>query len=320
MKNNGVLATGIVLLTLGWLGTAAVDAAGPVPGSKLLAELAWGGGPGQAGFFNHTSPGFEEPAAMGPLGLARLRAGELVVADTWNDRLLVLDPKGRVERTVSLPELRRPALLAPVSQGGVLVGLFESQRVLRLNSGWELLQAFGGRGEQEGQFLQLTTLLSLLGGKAACGDLGANQVRVADRQGRTVASLDWEGTGLAVDPSGRLVDMSYSDEAGYSVRARALDGAGQTLFPISGRGREGGKLLGSDGKGGWWVRFTRADRPGLLSVRRLDAGGHEPGTALELPHLVSDATVFVQRDGRLLWLEYDAATAPAGTVRIWQTE
>lgn len=284
-------------------------------GTAVL-DLGWGPGPGQAGYYNNRSPGFEEMAAMGPQDFLPLPDGGVILADTWNDRLLVFDAAAKPVRAVTDSLLKRPWLLGRSTAGELFVALGRGQHVVRLDASYRVKSAFGGLGEGPGRFGQLAGLEMDSQGHLVLCDLGRNSLELMDAEGRQLARLSWPGTGFALAPGDLFMDLEYEAAKGYTVRLRRASGEARYLFAMPGAGLEGGTLLGLDAQQRVYVRFTRASEPGWLFLARLDSTGRKVEDLGKLRHLPADRQLRVLPDGRLMWLEYDATAAPSGRMRL----
>ncbi len=312
-----VVATVVALATLstGSLPLLAGDVASVGPDGSWL-DLGWGSGKGQVGYYNHTVEGFQEMSALGPQALLEKRNGQVVIADTWNDRLLVYSSSAKLLRTFEGPHLRRPWALAEGADESLHVLQGETSQIVHLDGKGRLTGAFGGHGDGPDQFVQIASLEADTSGRLYCGDLGAGRVSVHDSRGGWLMALPWSGTGLALGSGGAVIDLTWSSETGYAVRSRRLNGDDRLLFDLQDRELQGGRVLGVDGSGRIHVRFSRADEPGQMLVLRFEAAGKGPVAATKLPLLPATQAVRVLPDGGLLWFDHDATRAPAGVVQI----
>ncbi|XP_018011334.1 uncharacterized protein LOC108668604 [Hyalella azteca] len=142
--------------------------------------------------------------------LAADHAGLLYIADTCNDRILVLDRHGAAVRQIGSAELRMPAGVA-VSGNKLLVADTANHkcRVYHRTSG-KLLATLGGRGSNQAQLESPECVAVDACGFFLVGDTGNNRIQVFRPNGNFVRYLGCRNgkagelsmvTGLAVTPS-----------------------------------------------------------------------------------------------------------------------
>ncbi len=94
----------------------------------LLVRLPWGDGPGQVGL---AAP--KEGVTRGPEALAVRPDGSVVLLDSVNRRLLVLDPRGTVTATLPVP-LASPRFLAVDDERAFVLDADEDHRMVALDA------------------------------------------------------------------------------------------------------------------------------------------------------------------------------------------
>ena len=185
-----------------------------------------------------------------PRALAANHDGELYIADSWGDRLLRLDRKGRIAELIGTDqrELRSPDDVATDSAGNAYVAVGGRHRVLRIDPGG-VVKPFAGNGRY---------------GFSGDGGLAVN-ARLAYPRGVAVDAED---------------NVYIADSA--NGRIRIVD-AGGTITTIAGTGE---RAFGGDGGPAASARFNYpvslafgVDRSTYVAdfgdhrIRRIDSGG-----------------------------------------------
>lgn len=290
--------------------TAVAAVAVAAADARTLAEFEWGRAPAGIGFVS-VRDGVSDPMALGPQALAVAPDGRLALADTWNNRVLLMDRNGSV--TGSVPVAGRPRVLAlsaagelaVATAGGPSLTVFDRTGALR----WEL-EADPAAAAPVGQ---LDALAFAPSGHLLAGDIATGRIRVFSPEGRPEGELPWEGGGLASDADGAVLDLAFTPGSGYWLRSRKL-GSGQPVRLAEVPGSEtaaGGVLLGGDRSGRWYVRFSTR---GSLAVFVLDSSGRKLRRLGLLPDRVQTSAVGVRADGALVWVAHDPSKAPRGKV------
>jgi len=170
-----------------------------------------------------SSEGDEEGQLSGPVGIAVARNGEVYVADKNNNRLQVFKADGSFRRTMPLEEDGTDAVPVDValSPNGktIYVTTNNSHRVLALSSRGKLTTAWGGQGEEPGQFYYPGTATVDSSGNVLVVDVLNARVQVFGADGTPTAQYGKYGAnpgsfvrpkGVAVDGGGRIyVSDSY---------------------------------------------------------------------------------------------------------------
>jgi len=196
--------------------------------------------------------GKEEPGQLSkPTGIAVTPSGEVLVADTGSQRIMIYDGDGRYLRAIgSREQLQRPADVAVDWQRGrvyvVDTGGIESQEHRLVVYDWhsgEYLQSIGTRGEAEGQFnlpLQVTVDPD---GQVYVTDSGNFRVQAFNPDGSFRLAFGTLGRypgqfarpkGIATDPLGNVyvVDTAFGN-------FQIFDAQGRLLLFIGKRGEAG---------------------------------------------------------------------------------
>jgi len=171
-------------------------------------------------------PGEKPGAFRRPLGVAVGPEGRIFVADYLNDRLQVLDRKGRpIEQWSTFGDDERfngPADVATDAEGHVYIVEFNGSRIIKLNAQGDLIKTWGEQGQGRRQF--------------------------------------YYPTRIAVAPDGRI----WVTDA-YNHRLKVYTPGGQLNHIIGGKGEQPGRFnvpggVAFDEAGGFWVADFFNDR------------------------------------------------------------
>ena len=239
-------------------------------------------------FTGYPSEGSDPGQFSLPAAVTFDAAGNTVVADTGNDRVVVLGPNGGVLRTSPAGLLADPLAVAPGPSGSVLVADSANNRIVTLGPDGSLASERGG--------LVRPTAVAWDGGSKI---FATDATRVRDViAGANIApppgQSAWDHpAGLAVDKASgtlyvsesrpgtangaRVVRGTPSSDGGYAWDTIATEGAGdaEVIEP-------GGLALSPDGG-----TLLVADY-GNNRVLRLDAPGHVPPTTTKLTLVLDD--------------------------------
>ena len=188
--------------------------------------------------------GADDGQLVSPLGIGISSKGEVYVADKGNNRLVMFDAKGKFRRAIPLAEDGDDVVPVDVAVGPKGKELFvtanNSHKVLVFSTRGELLRAWGGEGEDDGQFRFPATIDIDAAGNVYVVDVLNARVQKFDPAGThllTIGELGGKaGTffrpkGVAVDASGNI----YVSDSFLGV-IQVFDAAGEFLYVI---GEEG---------------------------------------------------------------------------------
>ncbi|HQI77638.1 MAG TPA: NHL repeat-containing protein, partial [Candidatus Latescibacteria bacterium] len=114
-----------------------------------------------------------------PAGVACSPDGNIVVADTGNDRIAVFDRFGTLLRTWGEGILLRPRGVNVTPQGDILIADTGNNRLVFLNRMYHLTGEHGSRGSEYGEFLEPCSVASDPAGNVVwVADTGNNRVQV----------------------------------------------------------------------------------------------------------------------------------------------
>lgn len=219
-----------VLLAASLAGSTPVTA-GPGP----LPTFANGSAPGQVAMLTeegllHTGP------LTGPAAFLTAPDGRLFVADTLNQRILLVDPAGQTRLAIDLSGLERRAgldqpplvcdlALAGPSQLYLADAANLTVLVVDLATGYQ--RRFGRGGTRPGEFLQINRIRADADGNAFVEDAATQKTLVFRRDGVLLAEIPGV-TNAAVDRDGRLHQPVFEG----NPRERAIE-----VFDRTGRSR-----------------------------------------------------------------------------------
>ena len=189
-------------------------------------------------------PGSEDGQLTSPLGIGTSGKGEVWVTDKGNNRLVMFDSRGRFKRVLPLADEGDDVVPVDVAVGPKGKELFvtanNSHKVLVYSTKGELLRAWGGEGEDDGQFRFPATIDIDAAGNVYVVDVLNARVQKFDPAGThllTIGELGGKaGTffrpkGVAVDASGNI----YVSDSFLGV-IQVFDAAGEFSYVI---GEEG---------------------------------------------------------------------------------
>ena len=185
--------------------------------------------------------GSEEGQLLSPLGLGTSSKGEVYVADKGNNRLVMFDAKGKFRRVIPLADDGDDVAPVDVAVGPKGKELFvtanNSHKVLVFSTKGELLRAWGGEGEDDGQFRYPATIDIDAAGNVYVVDVLNARVQKFDSAGthlQTIGELGGKaGTffrpkGIAVDSAGNI----YVSDSFLGV-IQVFNAAGEFHYVIS---------------------------------------------------------------------------------------
>ena len=232
-----------------------------------------------------------------PTGIALMDTGELVVSDTGNNRVLIVNPDNGAARALVTSDtpigaLSRPAGVAVTASGDVIVADTGGHRVCTATLGnpitWSTYGAPGAASP--GEFVAPTGVLSDVAGRILIADPGAGRlVRFAAPDG-----ADWKDWALPSEenPSRPYALASTSDgtvvvtdvvnakvwklDANDTLTPVIDDSAHEHLFAPVGIAALGDDLIIADAASNWVSRWT-TDNGSWQFVERVDGRGVRGG-------------------------------------------
>lgn len=151
---------------------------------------------GDVGFFAADGTVLEQriPEAMNqPESLAWTPDGVLVVADTWNHRVLLFNPASGAARPLPAPEdgWYGPRSVAVAPDGTVAVADTGHKRValISFSGGEPTVATIGREGSAPGEFVEPVGLTWLDNRRLLVCDTGNHRLQVVDREGRPLATV-----------------------------------------------------------------------------------------------------------------------------------
>jgi uncharacterized protein (TIGR03663 family) len=134
-----------------------------------------------------------DPLAQ-PEGVAWTPEGVLVVADTWNHRILLYNPAANAVRPLPEPEggWYGPRAVAVAPDGAIAVSDTGNKRVvlLSMTEGGPLVSILGGGGSGPGQLVEPVGLAWLDSQRLLVCDTGNRRLQVLDRSGHQVVQVN----------------------------------------------------------------------------------------------------------------------------------
>lgn len=188
--------------------------------------------------------GDDDGQLNGPVGIGVGKKGDVYVADRGNQRVVMFDAKGRLGRVIDLEDDGEKATPIDVAVSPTGDELFittnNTHRVLVYSSRGDFLRAWGGEGEDDGQFRYPATIDVDRAGNVYVVDVLNARVQKFDAAGthlQTIGKLGGKaGTfyrpkGVAVDDVGRI----YVSDSFLGV-VQVFDAAGAFLYVLGEQG------------------------------------------------------------------------------------
>ena len=165
--------------------------------------------------------GSEEGQLISPLGIGVSAKGEVYVADKGNNRVVMFDSKGRARQHFEIEADGEDVVPIDIAVGPKGKELFitdnKSHKVVVVSSKGEFLRAWGGQGEDDGQFFYPATIDIDAAGNVYVVDVMNARVQKFDAAGTHLLTIGERGgkpgnffrpKGVAVNESG---DIFVSD-------------------------------------------------------------------------------------------------------------
>ncbi|MFN0008347.1 MAG: NHL repeat-containing protein [Planctomycetota bacterium] len=179
------------------------------------------------------------PWPIEPTAIEQDGNGDLWIVDAANRRIVVIDERARLRRTIG-ERFLRPTDLA-LSPSGKVVYVVDAAacRVQAFDSGGELLQTFGNRGVGPTDFVRPFGITVDAEANVYVSDEAGHKIVKFDAGGKPVAAFGREGLGrveffkpkgLAFDARGRLVIVDWGNH-----RGQVVSGAGEFIRSFGAR-------------------------------------------------------------------------------------
>lgn len=286
-------------------------------------ELAIAWGEEGVGYYNASVPGFAESFAEGPNAIAPGEAGQLLIADTQGDCVLVVDESGKILARHGAKDRAGLALVTAVARygkGEILAGKMRSGDIVRIDAAGKQHAFYSSPPKGPRRIGQLQSLASDSSGRVFAGDVAGQRILVLSERGELLEEVEWGLTGFAVTSDGTLLRLKRRDGGNYALIARSAAGADSERFvlPAAGDGAilSSPRLLGVDASGNVFLRHADPKRPGVLMARRYSADGTTFQELGEVAACGGEDVFALTPQGRLFAMEYDAEKAPAGEVTV----
>ncbi len=231
---------------------------------------------------------FATQFGQGPQGIATDANGLIYVADTWNHRVVVLDPQGTVVRELGQkgvitdtadspdPNVDTGRFYGPrgvaVSDGEIYVADTGNERVQVFAQDGTFLRTFGGAGVADGKLTEPTGIAIGPDGNVWVSDSGNSRLSVFTKQGQLVKEVPvaaWLNQAerinyLAFGPNGLLYATNpgrgeievFNPASGQQVYAGKGDASQSLTRPIGIAVASDGKVYVSDGGSSRVTWFT----------------------------------------------------------------
>ena len=298
--------------------------------AETLFTVPWGKEAGQLGYYNPSTPPFEQPYGEGPGGIAAGPSGEIWISDQFNDRILRFDRKGTVLGAVGkVGEVRlaRPRALWIDPGKSVAVVSSQDMKVLWLDQAThklDVLEKADGKS-----FPQIEAVQGGPHGELYVGDFMWSALFRFERGGAAPVRSPWGLSGLATDKDGRVYSIEHREQAGkrpedYLV-SKGASGAARDHFPLIAPELQSPYLVGLDPQGNAVIRFIKtlpkvkgvADaNPNRFLIVRYDPTGKEGKPLGETQVSVVTQQFAITPEGSVLGLSFDAMAAPQGGVDV----
>jgi DNA-binding beta-propeller fold protein YncE len=188
--------------------------------------------------------GSEDGQLAAPLGIGVSAKGEVYVADKGNNRIVMFDSKGRARKHFEIEADGEDVVPVDIAVGPKGKELFitdnASHRVIVVNAKGEFQRAWGGEGEDDGQFRYPATIDIDAAGNLYVVDVLNARVQKFDAAGTHLLTIGSRGgklgsffrpKGVAVDDAGTV----YVSDSFLGV-VQVFDAAGTPLYVL---GEEG---------------------------------------------------------------------------------
>lgn len=183
-----------------------------------------------------------------PHGIAIDPQGAIYVADTFNNRIQILAPRGPIAAFGAPGQFATPEGVAADVHGNIYVADSGHNRVQKLSPRGRVLWTVGSRGTGSGQFVFPTGIAVARTGQVYVSDLEGDRIQKLSASGKVLAvwgQAGQRGTGALLGTSGRFlrpgglaVDVQgnvYVADTGHNaVQKLSPDGAVLQVFEIPG--------------------------------------------------------------------------------------
>ncbi len=161
-----------------------------------------------------------------PQGITTTPERNIVVVDTYNNRVQILDPIGNFLFAFGRPgnnpgEFNSPQDIAVDSLGNILVADTNNNRIQVFDPKGNFIQEFGRQGNRDGEFFHPNGIAIHPNGNIIVADSGNNRIQVFNSRGHYMSKFGQRGeeagklyfpTSVAISPNGDIVIVDGSND------------------------------------------------------------------------------------------------------------
>ncbi len=212
----------------------------PMSNGQAQVRIGYGSEAGSVAFINQANhPGWEEPLPLGPLSF-RATPSEVWVADSCGGRVYQFGVDGRKIKEIRVTDQPEQALWEDLAlmkdADGKVTGLYlfngSTQEIWKCDASGKLLQKFGGRGENKGQFLQGTLLEVGPTGTLFVADKARRIISVLAPDGSCKREVEWQWSGFFIDAKENLYRLHWNEQE-KKTHLLVQDGDGKQTLDLA---------------------------------------------------------------------------------------
>lgn len=318
-------------------------AAGAEGGDGILS-LQFGKGADKVSYYNTSIPDFEEAYPQGPYGFVTDEKGKVAVLDTFAGAVKFFSSDCKAAGSVEVAKIAaeeagiKDAFLSSLSlykNGEGATELFVADavnsKIYRIRDG-KLVKAYGSKGIEKYEFTQLEKVSVTSSGKIVAGDYGNEKISVLSLDGKGLFDIAWDMSGFFCEGDELFMMKKLKSGEFLVYRYDLNSGRGKALFQMTNAAWRFGHLVGRTSSGSFVGAFFNDsiqeslrgkvpnDKMGYYTMSLISPAGKEI-ESFEVPVTTPlGSQFFFAGEGKVLWQDFDAFTAPEGNYRIKKLE
>jgi len=289
----------------------------------VLFKVRWGTKAHSLGYYNvKNAKDFDEPWALGPISFKKTPSGDFLIVDNFNKKVKLFSANGKLLSSNLVPvtfEWLGDCFLD--KQENLYVTDMKESRIYKFDKNGKQLLEFGGSEPGPDKFFQIKNLMVDNLNRIIVSDFAKGYICVFNQNGELLYRIKWERTGFAVDNSGNIYCLNYKPASKiqprhYLVIKYDTNGKPHKYSKIVMPEMEEAEIRGIDENNILYVSFIEPMDRSKFKVLGFNKSG---GVVHEFEYITmspAEVQFFVDKDGDVYHLSYDASIAPEGFVKI----